>query len=162
MHISYEVKKTMVVITLVFYCAAGIFIRLYRDEQHHQIYPFFSWYLFANIPIPNQQVTFTMDILSLGSQTYNPPLPFSQTSSIFQKLRQSPTEYTALIVMLGQSILSGDANSISQSRQKLEKIFLGTSARYEILRVNYDPVAYWENGTYTSESVIGTFQTPGK
>ncbi len=155
MRISYEAMRAIVIASLIVYFIAGLHERFIRHGG--ETYPFFSWYLFAAIPNYQEQA-FTIRILSLGDTVYDPPLVFSQTGPIFKRLRQSPTEYTPIINTLGWSIVHKRGNT-AEIRQRLEQMFGGLRARYELLMVAYDPVDFWKSGTVASSTVLGVYDT---
>lgn len=158
MRSSYERMKYCVAASLVLYCVIGIGIKLFTNGAYKgEIYPFFSWFLFAEIP--KEHYEYRMEMLSLGDVTYDPPLPFSETRDIFLDLGRSPTEYIPLIQELGTAVVQEQGDQIAVSRARVETMFSGASGEYRILRVLYDPLRYWNTGQYVSEEEIARFST---
>lgn len=156
MLLSHETLKRIVVASLVIYFCMGVFERAARDG--HEIYPFFSWFLFANIPNPSEE-TFTVTIHSIGDEIYDPPLAFSESRPWFEKIRQSPTEYTYAMREFGRSVYAGRMQLAKEHRASFEEMFVGASARYELFVVSYDPILHWKEGRYASSTSLGIFET---
>jgi hypothetical protein len=144
--------------TLAIYAAIGVLPHsmalVTRKISYGEQYPFFSWFLFAKIP--NPQSTLTMRMLSYGDTTYDPPLPFDKTSFIFRAVGQYSTQYLPVIRSFGGAIEKGEDTSLY--RKRLENIFL-KPARYQIVRIQYDPVDYWRSRAIKKEVLLGTFTT---
>lgn len=150
---SYRFLKFFFAVALVIYFAGGLATSGYQKE----VYPFFSWFLFDQVP--NEKQDFTMRIISYGGQEYDPPLEFSQASHIFQSINQSATQYFYVIQDLGYGILNKNDSQAQNARERLEKIFLGAPAKYEILQVRYDPVQYWKTGEFIEAKLMATYET---
>lgn len=158
MRISYETMRAIVIASLIVYFIAGLHERFVQHGG--ETYPFFSWYLFAEIP--NYHLTaFTIDIYAIGDTKYDPPLPFYQTAPLFLQLRQSPTEYTPIIDELGWSIIRKNGD-IEEIRYRLEGMFSGLSARYELRMIAYDPLVYWSEHKVASSTSLGFFEAPAR
>jgi hypothetical protein len=159
MRLSYEAKKMAIAASLIVYCTVGIASKSYFILAHRppttELYPFFSWYLFADIPQTHTE--YRIEVLSLGERTYEPPLPFSDTAFLFARIGRAPTEYTPIIQALGTAITAGDEPRVGELRGQLETMFSGTPARYSVVRVVYDPLIYWKSGAYITHETMGTF-----
>lgn len=154
--ISYEAQKMIVIAGLILYFAAGVFER--AEKHGAETYPFFSWYLFAEIPNPSNEA-YTVHILSIGDTVYDPPLPFSETRPLFEQIRQSPTEYTHEIDELGRAVTRGHKKLAARYQAEFEKMFSGQPARYELVRISYDPVLDWKRREHASSTPIAVFDT---
>lgn len=152
----YDALKKIAIALLVFYFCMGIYERLVRHGG--ELYPFFSWYLFAAIPNPDPYA-YDIQILSFDNVVYDPPLPFSKTRPLFVAIRQSPTEYSALIYEFGRALSHNDTAVISRERARVEQMFGGKPAVYEMLRVEYDPLNHWRDEGYASSSSLGVFES---
>jgi hypothetical protein len=150
----YRFLKYFFAIFIAVYFIGGLYT---RNTRAGEAYPFYSWFLFDQVP--NEKNDFTIRIVSYGGKTYNPPLEFSETREIFQTINQSATQYLYIVQDLGYAIIGQKQEQILTDRERLEKIFLGTPARYEVLQVRYDPVQYWKTGEYKELKVIATYES---
>ncbi|MEX2090534.1 MAG: hypothetical protein WD989_00140 [Candidatus Paceibacterota bacterium] len=151
---SYRFLKYFFAIILLVYFVGGL---ASRNSAKGELYPFFSWFLFDQVP--NEKQNFTMRIISHGGQRHEPPLEFSQATDIFRTINQSATQYFYVIQDLGYGILNGNDRQIENARERLEKIFLGMPATYEILQVRYDPVQYWRTKEFKELKIIGVYES---
>jgi hypothetical protein len=145
---SYGAWKLCAYAFLVVFFVAGTLVR--------DAYPFFNWALFSRVP--NTQTTYTIEVSKVGVREFDPPLPFSETRFLFEKIGQSPTDYTQAIVNLAQAMEEHDAARVVEERATLEKIFGGEPYRYTLLSVEYDPLELWKSGTYESSTTIAVFE----
>lgn len=156
MLLPYGLLKKIAIAVLAVYFFMGLVERGYRHGG--ELYPFFSWYLFALIPNP-QPDAYELLLHSYDGTDYDPPLHFSQTRFIFEELRQSPTEYTTSINGMGGALFQGYPRLAVQHQERLEQMFGGKQATYEILHVEHDPVLYWRAGFHASSTSLGVFET---
>ncbi|TSC63361.1 MAG: hypothetical protein Athens041674_189 [Parcubacteria group bacterium Athens0416_74] len=156
MSLSHETLKKIIIASLVVYACMGLFERSVRDGS--EIYPFFSWFLFAYIPNPSED-TFTVAFHAVGDEVYDPALTFSESRPLFDKIHQSPTEYIYAIQEFGRSVSTGRTDLAEQYRASFERMFSGQAARYELFLVSYDPVRDWREGKYASSTSLGIFET---
>ena len=156
---TYETKRAIIVLSLLVYFVIGITAKLSSTESLREPYPVFSWYLFADVP--NTADRFTIQIRSIGTTRYDPPLQFSQTEAIFRRIGQPPTQFGPTITLLGDALVQNDRAAIRTYEARLEDMFGAEPAVYDVLQVRYDPLAYWSNGLYASSRVIGSFEYSG-
>jgi hypothetical protein len=156
MSLSHETLKKIIIASLVAYACMGLFERTVRDGT--EIYPFFSWFLFAYIPNPSED-TFTVAFHAVGDEVYDPALTFSESRPLFDKIHQSPTEYIYAIQEFGRSVSTGRTDLAGQYRASFERMFSGQAARYELFRMSYDPIAQWKAGGHASTTSLGMYET---
>lgn len=157
MHLSWGGKKALVALFLLVYLLGGLATRAFTDEAAQEAYPFFSWYLFADVP--DQSFTYTVDVRSLNGVTYPTPLSWAKVPQLFNGWTQSPTHYLHLIKLLGQAVEKGDGVEVQTERTQFEKIFYGSRASYEVVKVEGNPVERWQH-TDATGTVIAIFTTP--
>ncbi len=157
MHFSldYRTKKLAVLASLAVYAAIGISAHWLTTND--ELYPVFSWNLFAYVP--NPKIEYTIALLSFGKTHYNPPLQFNELGFLFKQNSESPIKYYVVINRLAAAIMQKDPAAQETYRQQLEAIFQKTPAQYEVLKVKNDPLAFWYTKTYVSSSVLATFDT---
>ena len=146
-----QAKKTAILIVIVYFLL-GVFAEL---TVNGELYPVFSWQLFSRIP--SSQHIHTVEIHTIGSTHYDPPLQFSETDFLFTPLQQSPTDYERIVSDLVLAIRENDTESIAQHRTEFEHIFPEEPYEYSIVRVTYDSIEYWKTRTYHVEETLATF-----
>lgn len=145
---TYRAWKTCAFTFLAVFFVAGTLVR--------DAYPFFNWALFARVP--NTQTTYTIEIHRVGTRVFDPPLPFSETRFLFEKIGQSPTDYTDTVVNLAVAMGEHDPTRVARERAVLEKIFGNEPFRYALLAVEYDPLEHWKSGTYRASTMVAVFE----
>lgn len=153
---QYETLKVIAILSLIVYFLGGIATNPYpifgEQMYRRELYPFFSWFLFAEIP--NPRPTTSMQLLSYGGTTYDQPLPFEKTGFLFEAIGQYPTQYLPIIRAFARELER--SGNVEPHRSALEKLFK-EDASYRIVRLEYDQVAYWKTGSTTRTEVLGTF-----
>ncbi|MEK7627917.1 MAG: hypothetical protein AAB421_00655 [Patescibacteria group bacterium] len=148
----YSIAKGVIFSFLAMYFVLGFMTSF---AQKGEVYPFFSWSLFSYTP--NKGEAFTMEITAVGGKVQNPPIAFNETRPLFEKISQSPTQYTPIIRDLGIALAHNKTSAIDLLSKKLSLLFPSGRFSYDILRIEYDPVEYWRSKTYTTHEVLGTF-----
>ena len=149
----YRYAKRGVIFFLVLYFLVGIFAEIYTSGE---LYPVFSWRLFAIVP--NEVVKHTIEISVLGETTYDPPLKFSDTGFLFKRISQSPTDYERTIENLGSAIRISDDFLILKHRAEIESIFATDTFEYSVVQISYDSLEYWETRSYKVDEVLAVFR----
>jgi len=120
-----------------------------------EVYPLFNWQLFSYIP--NEKQEYSIEVYRIGERVYDPPLQFTDMTSLFHRIGSSPTEYTPRIRALAQAIEDENTQRIEQKRKELERVFKVDSFSYGVLKVRLDPVVYWKTGKYATSTVLRVF-----
>ncbi len=152
---TYEVQKRIVLVLLALYFCIGLYDNYFYGNER---YPVFSWSLFSSIP--NEKTTYTVAISRLGVNTYQPPLRFDESRHLFELLGQSPTQYTPMIENMGMALDRGDTERFTREKEHFERMFGNAAFSYDLLRVRYDPLEYWQYQTFISTTSLGVFTRP--
>lgn len=119
--------------------------------SRQEIFPFFSWFLFAKVP--SQIEKYAIVILPVQDErdeqnvqgTQEIQKNFSAEGIFFEeagsKVRR-PHSVTAqrVIQNLGEAIESKDAENAALYRRKLEERYLYPSTNYQVVRIRYNPL----------------------
>lgn len=140
--LTYRDKKRAVLSFLILYACAGFLANL---APRGEVYPFFSWSLFS--AIPNQIKMYTIEISRIGNTYYDPPLLFSETKFLFDRIGQSPTQYLGPIQGLGYAI--DERGDIEAKQNVVAKMFSSDTYTYTVYYVVYDPLELYTTGDYT-------------
>lgn len=104
-------------------------------NDKHEVFPFFSWFLF---PITPAQVT------RYELTTSAAPTRLAEVLSMDREV---------IVQKLGKALAAHDVERIFELRQRLERNFLNGPCSYAVTRRTYDPVAAWL-GTDTGVSQV--------
>jgi hypothetical protein len=147
---SYRITKVVILSVLALYFV----IALSAQGKNQDPYPIFSWSLFSDIPNPRNE--FTIELHRYGDEVYDPPLRFSELSFLFDKLKNSPTEYTPRFTKLAEAIERRDMAEAERVQEEIAKMFMGKPYEYELIQVRVDAVEYWKTGHYDLVKSIAT------
>lgn len=122
-----------------------------RDKE---IFPFYSWFLFAAVPHAGNH--YEVRILKNGGQSFNPPIPYAQAANI-AIFPQAITAYQ-FIQKMGRSYDRGDSAEFAELAGLFQRDFLIGATTYQLLRIYYDPIERW-HGKEALTEVLQTIET---
>lgn len=150
-----EVAKLLLVSFLLFYCIAGVYTtRLPGGEW----YPFFSWFLFPTTPSV-EQTDHSIRFLEAAGETLNPPLLLHEDHGLLSKEAHSSTEYLGLVRMLGESVERRDEKAVAHWQEQLEKNFLRHPVTYELVKMRFNPIERFKEGTIDEITFMRRFES---
>ena len=154
---SYSWYKKTVISFLIIYFTIGLAAR-FTAKGAEDFYPFFSWFLFSEVPSRIQQ-DFTLRIHSAGGQQFVPPELFENARELHNTKRRSYSEYYHLIQSLGRSLVQRRDTEVARIRAQLEQRFAVHPVTYEVVRATYNPIERWKYGTVIELESIATFDS---
>jgi hypothetical protein len=123
----------------------------------HEIFPFYSWFLFAQVPGPTTRYTILLYSLGEG-RPLGEPLRLEQAGPD-QVPRPHSVAAAHLVQELGRAWRRGDQQELWRLRRVLESTYLPPSCRYALVRFQNDPLEQWRGQQRsTDEEVVATFQ----
>jgi hypothetical protein len=143
-------------VALVPLCLAVYFLAGYARIRTTDWVPFSAWALF--VFVPNEPVAYGVKIHSAGDRVFDPPLDFKQADGVVA----APHDVVAAfnIDKLGFALEKGDSAAAARFRGLLEANALPKAARWDLVRLAYDPVDRWKTGR-VSESIVKRFGNGG-
>jgi hypothetical protein len=141
-------------LALALYLCIGL-ASLPRPGQ--ETFPCYSWFLFAKVPNGSQE--FTIRLLSVKGQIFDPPLPFRQAKGFVQD-RKSIVAHR-VIETFAQALVAKDNETAEIQRRLLESNYLKPGTVYEVIRESYNPLELWRAGKDGRKKIetIAIFQT---
>jgi hypothetical protein len=105
-----------------------------------EVFPLFSWFLFALTPQPEGRAV-ELRLAELGGRRFDPPVPLETERTLV-----APTQAPAVVRLakaMDAALAAGDAAALRRARQTLEENFLRGRGpgRYALVEVRRDPVA---------------------
>lgn len=153
---SYRAAKISVLLFLAVYFCTGM-LSHFSAKGEENSYPFFSWFLYAEVPLRIQS-EYGIRFLEIGGRTVDPPLFFEKAvGAAYNPRRLSPGGYHYLIQLLGGAVKRKDAKEIARLRTEIEKEILDRPAVYEISEIKFNPVERWRNGTVMEIKPLAQF-----
>ena len=136
-----------------FFLAQGVYA--YSQERGaRETFPFFIWDLFSRVPQPDQ-VSYGMRLTEMDGTRLDEPVYYEETTL--------PTHQSSaaqgMIGTIGGAFESGDGDRVDRYRTIWESRYLQplTSARYELVRREYDVEERHDCGCYRREVVVAEF-----
>jgi hypothetical protein len=111
----------------------------------HEVFPVFSWFLFALTP-PAERTAPELRVAELGGRKFDPPVRLETERSLV-RAADAPT-VVRLAKDMGAALAAGDAAALARARRTLEENFLPGRGpgRYALVEVTHDPVARLRGG----------------
>lgn len=153
--ISYRTTKYCIIALLIAYGAIGFWTRQMPKGEY---YPFFSWILFDRIP-ETPRTDYTIRITAVSGRDIEPPPLFKDARRFFSSINNSPPAYQFIIRDLGAAIEAGDTAHVDSERRRLEENFTERPLRYEILKIHYDPIAFWTDSRLIAAERLASFES---
>lgn len=158
---GYERTKVLIVAVFIVYAFVGLsaeaYYRLSGRVQPPDIFPFFTWSMFAHVP--NTHETYAVRIHVFGERSYTPPIDLVDSGPMLMR-RHRVTDYVIRTAAeLGRAIERDNPEEIERARHTFESVFRDGRFRYDVLRVTKDPYRFWHSRTYDSETLLATFSS---
>ncbi|HZV36729.1 MAG TPA: hypothetical protein VFB72_19285 [Verrucomicrobiae bacterium] len=136
------------------YFAMGLLMLLRPDME---IFPVFSWFLFARVPQSGAQ--FGLLLHQVNSRKIEPPRLYQEAGDLV------PTAHSVTVYKLAQELgaaIEKNSPETTRCRDLLEKDWLPPQSSYELVKLNSDPVTRWKTGKYEIIQRLGTFTNADK
>jgi hypothetical protein len=119
----------------------------------HEVFPLFSWFLFALTP-PAERTLPELRVAELGGKKFDPPAPLETERTLI-----TPVQAPAVVRLakdMGAALAAGDMAALRRARRTLEENYLREPGRYTLVETAYDPVARL-HGAAARERVVREF-----
>ncbi len=148
-----KIKANFTILIVVFYAFTAVFLR-YIYPQEPEIFPLFSWRLFAGVP--NTRTEYSVEITKFGNTQLSQPVVFSEANFLASSKSVSARK---LIQDFAQSY---NKNQDYQKYQTvLETVYLDKTKEYRLVKQTYNPVDKFFKKKGEKET-IATFQINDK
>lgn len=150
----YETAKKIAFGFIIAYFCIGVTAHATSRSQE-DVYPFFSWFLFANVP-PRIQSGFEIEVTSVEGKKLASPERLAASSPLFKKGEVSEKYLGELSERLGYAVTRRDAGAIEATSKELGSRLV-KPAGYQISQVTFNPIDKWARGETISRTVIASF-----
>ncbi len=146
---SYRRIWGAILLGLIAYGIAGILTFDLAKKKSNEIFPVFSWFLFAEIP-QKTHVRYTIRIHRVDDRDLVPPILFAAAEGYANPKSVSANK---LIDEIGRANERQEEAEVQQMRRTLEENQIHRVQRYELLKMTYDPVERYQTGKKWEESI---------
>jgi hypothetical protein len=119
-----------------------------------EVFPVYSWFLFSLVPQSGPQ--YGLLLTQVDGREVDPPLLYQEAEG-WVDLPHSPTVFK-LTQQLGAAVEHGGADA-KRCRELLEHNWLPPKTRYELVRINGDPIARMRHGEYEITRRLAKFSS---
>jgi hypothetical protein len=150
---TYNVLRWGLFLLLGIYAIVGVTT---DSLPQREVYPFFSWRLFDEIP--QTQRHYSIRILAYNGRAFEPPVWLSDAArTVASELVLTPA-YHLIVQRLGEAIARGDTAGVSAQRRNLERIF-EKPARYEVVHIMFNPLAFFRTREVMDLQLLESFES---
>ena len=136
---------------LIIYFLAGAAV--YRRTPTDEIYPFFSWSLFRDVPQRTKLIE-TIQITGVGGKKLEKPLLYKDARTLLEIANGDNTNY--LFSELARTYKLHDAEGMRAARKRIEK-GMPPKTTYDLLEMDVDTIAYWKSGSVIQTRTLHSF-----
>lgn len=153
-YMTYKNLKFSVVSFLILYFVIGITAHATRRGTE-DVYPFFSWFLFVEVP-PRIQSGFDIRVISIEAKALDAPQSLSGTDPVFIQSGLTDKALRDISNGLGQAIMSKNEASLTMYKNLFESK-LARSISYEVSAVEFNPIDRVLSKKVSARNVLGEF-----
>lgn len=148
-----QLRNRLIVILIVYFAAGTASQRLIPGVD--EIFPFFGWSLFSNVP--NVSSRYTILIEEHNGQAIDPPVVFLKAPGTIV----TGNRYVGrkVIDKLGRAKKRARKRKVKRYRELLESNYLQGQVRYELVYERYDPLEKWQTGESRELTSLARFDT---
>ncbi|MEN9561391.1 MAG: hypothetical protein RIQ56_664 [Candidatus Parcubacteria bacterium] len=147
---EYPTARNCVFVFLVTYALIGFGAHIFSKGQE-DVYPFFSWFLFVQVPQRIQDGYEVRVTILSGEKKHSSPL-LQESIGASTSLNYPAREVIRLGNELGRALKQGEDARVLAYRTLLEAM-LTKPCEYEVREVRYDPREYYLSKT-TKETLV--------
>ncbi|MEM9400047.1 MAG: hypothetical protein AAF984_07535 [Verrucomicrobiota bacterium] len=135
----YRFRRKVFTIVLIAYFLGGI---LFLATPKKEIFPIFSWFLFALTPNPDAE--FNIRIIEYEGKAITPARLYNEAGD--QVKSANSIKVPVLADAMGKAIEKHDLQAFERARKVFENTFLIHPSTYELVEITYDPMKRWHTG----------------
>ena len=107
-----------------------------------EIFPIFSWFLFARVPGHVKRYELVLDVVR--GHPLPKPVFYDQADGLVADSHSIVAK--RVINSLGKALDEGDLSAIARVRRALESDYLPPDSEYTIVEVSFEPLRRWRSG----------------
>jgi hypothetical protein len=143
---AYRIWRAWVALFLAGYFVLGLgTLALPRQE----VFPCYSWFLFALVP--GRESQYAVRLQEVRGQKLAGPVLFQDADNFVDEPHNVMVR--DLVQRWGTAVENGRLDEQARLRRVMEKDYLPTPCRYELVVLTYEPLTRWRTGRYDVRSV---------
>jgi hypothetical protein len=151
---AYRIWRVWVALFLAGYFVLGLAtLALPRQE----VFPCYSWFLFALVP--GRESQYAIRFQEVRGQKLAEPVLFQDAEDFVDEPHNAMAH--ELIQQFGAAVETGRTDEQLRLRRVMEKDYLPTPCRYELVVLTYEPLTRWRTGAYEARS-LGEYTAGGE
>jgi hypothetical protein len=151
---AYRIWRVWVALFLAGYFVLGLAtLALPRQE----VFPCYSWFLFALVP--GRESQYAIRFREVRGQKLAAPVLFQDADDFVDEPHNAMAR--ELIQQFGAAVEKGRTDEHLRLRQVMERDYLPTPCRYELVVLTYEPLTRWRTGDYKARS-LGEYTAGGE
>jgi hypothetical protein len=136
---AYRIWRAWVALFLAGYFVLGLAtLALPRQE----VFPCYSWFLFALVP--GQESQYALRLEEVRGQKLAEPVLFQDADNLVDEPHN--VMMRDLVQQFGVAVERGQTDEQARLRRVMEKNYLPTPCRYELVVLTYEPLTRWRTG----------------
>ncbi len=143
---AYRIWRAWVALFLAGYFVLGLAtLALPRQE----VFPCYSWFLFALVP--GRESQYAVRLQEVRGQKLAEPVLFQDADNFVDEPHNVMVR--DLVQQWGAAVENGRLDEQARLRRVMEKDYLPTPCRYELVVLTYEPLTRWRTGRYDVRSL---------
>lgn len=152
---NYDTMKKSVLAFLAVYALIGLIAHTTRSGNE-DVYPFFSWFLFVNVPARTQSA-YDIVLISAHGEKLSVPVSLLERPDVFAAQGMSAQGLSVISERLGHAHRQARRADLLRTRADLETHFIIPDATYALREYTFDPLEYFKRGTVASTTLLAEF-----
>jgi hypothetical protein len=143
---AYRIWRAWVALFLAGYFALGVAtLALPRQE----VFPCYSWFLFALVP--GRESQYAVRLQEVRGQKLGEPVLFQDADNFVDEPHNVMVR--DLVQQFGAAVEKNRMDEQARLRRVMEKDYLPSPCRYELVVLTYEPLTRWRTGHYDVRSL---------
>ncbi len=138
---AYRIWRAWVALFLAGYFALGLST---LALPHQEVFPCYSWFLFALVP--GRESQYAVRLQEVPGQKLAEPVLFQDADNLVDEPHSVMVRN--LVQQFGTAVEKGRMDEQVRLRRVMEKDYLPTPCRYEVVVLTYEPLIRWRTGRY--------------
>lgn len=126
---------------------------VYRRTPTDEVYPFFSWSLFRDVPQRTKRM-YTIQITAIDGKMLETPVLYRDAYGLSVAAKVDNANY--LFSELARTYFQDDEAGMREARRRIE-YGLPPGTHYDLVEADVDTIAYWKSGDVAQSRVLGSF-----
>lgn len=147
--------KRIIFCILILYFLLGLSTEIFLRQEEKIFPPFFSWFLFVDVPNETFSNESTILLLEVNGQKFSPPVPWGEVYGHTDQ--PSAARSRTLMQRLANSLEKKNQEETKRLRTLFEQRYLPESVTYQVVVNTYNPIERFKTGKFSTK-ILGEFR----